>query len=363
MIVFLGAGASRALEIPTTREFISLFETEVGGSQLYQDVRTSMVEELFDLESLMTVLDDLSRPEEEFLRDISPHTSRFLLQRLRDTGLVYYEQGGVQAEAKQVLQRLKQIIRRECLIAVRERKSLIIDTYDAFFDSSDKLVSSHNQSPDASRSYPSELKIFTTNYDTCVETYFNTKHADFANGIELKWGYNVFNIDALKGKPIEVVKLHGSIDLFKKGEDIRQFQTFGVTVENEITYLGEEYGEEFMVYPIESSGTRHVVRSPYLDLYNMFRERLSKEVSPERDAVWLLVGSSFRDFTITSIMNEVLRLRKTGRQPKIIFIDPDATSIVDRIRNDGFPTLADLISPIEGKFGAADVFEQLGAMR
>lgn len=362
MIVFLGAGASRAFEIPTTKEFISLFEKEVGESELYNDVKASIAEDFLDLESLMTVLDDLSKPENELLKVISPYTSQFLLRKQEQNGVLYYRKAGIRDVAKQLLQQLRKIIRRECLIAVRDRKPLIIETYDAFFDSADKLVGSHTQSRDASRTYPSNLRIFMTNYDTCVETYLNAKRADFANGVELRWGYNVFNIDAFKGMPIEVVKLHGSIDLFKKGEDIRQFQTFGIDVENEITYLGEDYGEEFMVYPIESSGARHVTQSPYLDLYNLLRDRLSRENS-EKDSTWLLVGSSFRDLTIASIMNEVLRVKKTGERPLVILIDSQAASVVQKLRDDGFNALADHVSPISGKFGKANVFEQLVAMR
>jgi len=362
MIILLGAGASRVFEIPTTKEFISLFEREIGESELYNDIKSGINEELLDLESLMTVLDDLSKPEDELLKVISPYTSRFVLQKQQEEGFLYYQKAGVHDAARQLLQRLKKVIRRECLIAVKDRKASIIDTYDAFFDSANKLVGSHIQSQDASRSYPSGLKIFTTNYDTCVEAYLNTKHADFVNGIELRWGYNVFNIDAVKGKDIEVVKLHGSIDLFKKGEDIRQFQTFGINIEGEITYLGEDYGEEFMVYPIESSGARHVIQSPYLDLYNLLRDRLTRE-NIQGDSTWLIVGSSFRDLTIASIMNDVLRLKRTSKHPLIIFIDPQAGAVIEKLRDDGLTTLADVISPIEGKFGAVAVFEQLGTIQ
>jgi len=364
MILFLGAGASKAFQIPTTKEFISLFEKEIGESELFNDVKVGIEEDLFDLESLLTILDDLSKPKEELLRDISPYTCRFLLEKQGQSGLLYYEKPGINEEAKQLLHRVKKTVRKECLTAVRDRRSLIVDTYDAFFDAADKLVSSHTQSRDAKRSYPSDLVIFTTNYDTCLETYFNAKHQDFVNGIEPgRWGYNIFNVETFRGGYIEVVKLHGSIDLFKKGEDIRQLQTFDENFEPLITYLGEDYGQEFMVYPIESSSARHVIQSPYWYLYNLLRDRLSKEINRDRDSVLLLVGSSFRDLTITSIMNEVLKLSRARQQSKIIFIDPKVKLIIERIKADGFPTLADLVTPIEGEFGAADVFDQLAKLK
>jgi hypothetical protein len=62
-------------------------------------------------------------------------------------------------------------------------------------------------------------------------------------------------------------------------------------------------------------------------------------------------------------MNEVLKLRRARQQSKIIFIDPKVKLIVERIKADGFPTLADLVTPIEGEFGAADVFDQLAKLK
>ncbi len=65
MIVLLGAGASRTFEIPTTKEFISLFEKEIGKNELYGDIKSTIDEALFDLERMMTVLDDLTKSEDE----------------------------------------------------------------------------------------------------------------------------------------------------------------------------------------------------------------------------------------------------------------------------------------------------------
>lgn len=365
MIVFLGAGASRTFGIPTTKEFIDLFEKEAGQSELYNDVKTGIGEDLFDLESLMSVLDDLSKPEPELLRDISPYTSRFLIQKLRESGLVYYEKAGINEEAKQLLHILKKVIRRECYEAVRGDKQPIINTYNAFFDSAGELGGGHSQSAGAKRSYPSELSIFTTNYDTCLETYFYSQGADFANGIELKSGQNVFRIDAFKRNPIEIVKLHGSVDLYQQGENIRQIPIARVGSETQFTHLGEELGEElgdFMVWPVESSGARHVYQSPHLDLYILFRDRLAAELTKPKP-VWLLVGSSFRDLTITSIMNEVLRLHHRGNQTNVILIDPLATSRKAEIKRYGFATLADSITCIDAKFDAGTAFDQLKTMR
>lgn len=364
MIIFLGAGASRAFGIPTTKEFISLFDSEVGKNQLYEDVKTVLTGDLLDLESLMTILDDLSKAEPELMRNISPHTSRFLIENLQRNSLVYYKKPDVPENANELMKRLKKIIRRECIMAVRDKRASIIQTYDAFFDSVDRLADSHYSRGEPTRLYPAGLSIFTTNYDTCIETYFSAKHVDFNNGIEHgKWGYNIFNVETYKETLIEIFKLHGSIDLFRKGEDIRQFQSFSADFEPQVTYLGEDYGDEFMVWPIESNGARHAIQSPHFDLYILLRDRLREDIRKNQKSTWVLAGSSFRDLVIVSIMNEALRLIRKTPYPKVILVDLKATLLKEKIEREGFTTLADLIEPIEGQFGASDVFDKLALMK
>lgn len=372
MIIFIGAGASETFGIPTTKGFIELFERESAEKELYylcNDIKTGIGEELFDLESLMSILDDLKKPEADLLRDISPYTSRFLIQKLRESGMIYYENAGINEEADKLLHLLKKIIRRECFTAVRDRdrKSLIVETYEAFFDNANKLVSSrsHIAMGRNRKPYPPRTSIFTTNYDNCAETYLDDQGVDFNNGIERRGAYYSLNVaayGAYKGSNVEIVKLHGSIDLFKKGEEIRQFQGFTPDYEAPITHLGDDPGEEFMVWPIESSGARHITQSPHLDLYNLFRNRILQELD-SNEPVILIIGFSFRDLTITSIMNEVLRLQSKAGRPNVIFIDPKAMPTIARIKNDGFFTLADLITPIEGKFRVGGVFERLATLK
>lgn len=355
MIIFLGAGASRVFGIPTTLEFMDLFENEIGeGNKLYNDIKSNMNSKNFDLEVLMTILDDLSKEKGELLRIISPHTSAFLLRLSEEKRSTYIESKGLKAEIHELFCRLKEVIRRECLKAVRDKTDLILKVYDGLLGVFAKQFGGDYTSGDGRIRYHRNLMIFTTNYDTCVETYLNRRQIGFTQGVTPKYGYEVFDIGAYNdgAARVGVFKLHGSINLFIKDGEIRQLPAFP----SEMTYLGEEYGDELMVYPIEASGGGYATRSPFLDLFHLFRERI------KRDRWWVLIGSSFRDLTICSIMNDVLRLQREGEHPKIIFINPRAKEIKEKIKAAGFPSLSSLMNPIETGFGADETFEKLGEL-
>ena len=363
MILFLGAGASRTFSIPTTKEFIEVFEQEIGSSDLYKEIKGGIGEEVLDLESLMTILDDLSRPKDELLEVISPFTARFILEGQAELGISYCEKTGLQDEAKRILNIIRKTIRKECILATadQKRRDLIANTYNALFYQVREIVDSVAQKGKGKLVYPQPLSVFTTNYDTCIETYFSNMGVDFERGIEHgKLGYNILNCKMYyRNKDnVEIFKLHGSIDLYKSGEYIRHFTTFDESYEPQKTYLGDEIGEEFLVYPIESSGARHIYQNPYLDMYSLFRTKLVDELNLSR-RLWLIIGSSFRDITITSILNDVLMLYEPDQRLKVVLVDPIATQIKSRLYEYGFKTLATRIVPIDSKFEAGESLKKL----
>lgn len=348
MIIFLGAGASRPFGIPTMPEFIDIFDKEIGGNNLYNEIKSTFDRESFDLEVLMTILDDLSKDQQELRRTISPQTTDFLLRRPHEKALYYISDGTVKTTAKEVLSTLKGIIRRECFATVQNKVDLILEVYDKLFDTfhtTSPRSMSFYPSGDRKRHYPADLRIFTTNYDTCVETYLNRRQIDFTQGIVLRYGYNVFDVDSFNdgSARIGVFKLHGSVDLFRKNGQIRQLPAY--SSEESVTYLGEEFGKELMRWPLEFGGYQHIMESPFLDLFRLFRDRI------RGDKQWLLIGSSFRDITICSIMNDVLRLKRRGEYPKIVFVNPNANRIIGRLKEWGMLPLAELIEKVETKFG------------
>jgi len=346
LIIFLGAGASRVFGIPTMMEFIEVFDKEMEENSLYNEVKNTFSREDFDLEVLMTILDDLSKDQKELRRTMSPQTSDFLLRKPREEALNYISNEKVKKTAKESLSNLKGVIRRECFVAVQEKVDMILEVYDRFFSLTTKVHPSKYTSGDGNSKYPSDLKIFTTNYDTCMETYLNRRQITFTQGIVRRYGYNVFDVDSFNDSNanVGVFKLHGSVDLFRKNRQIRQLSAF--RYEKGVTHLGEYFGEELMRYPIEFGGYQHIIESPFLDLFRLFRDRI------RNDGMWILVGSSFRDITICSIMNDVLRSKRVSEYPKIVFVNPSAQKIIDRLKEWGMLPFAELINKIEAKFNS-----------
>lgn len=347
MIIFLGAGASRVFGIPTMMEFIDIFDKEMEENSLYNEVENTFGREDLDLEVLMTIFDDLSKDQKELRRTMSPQTSDFLLRRSHEKALHYISDKTVKTTAKETLSKLKGVIRRECFVAVHEKVDMILEVYDRFLSLASKAPTSGvHVAGDGKTTYPSNLKIFTTNYDTCVETYLNRRQITFTQGIVRRYGYNVFDVDSFNDGNVRVgvFKLHGSVDLFRKNRQIRQLSAY--RYEKGVTHLGEDFGEEVMRYPLEFGGYQHIIESPFLDLFRLFRDRI------KNDRMWILVGSSFRDMTICSIMNDVLRSKRVSEYPKIVFVNPSAQKIIDRLKEWGMLPLAELINKIEAKFNS-----------
>ena len=105
-----------------------------------------------------------------------------------------------------------------------------------------------------------------------------------------------------------------------------------------------EFKEEFMIYPVESSSGGEVVQSPIIELLYIFRKRLSQEKS------WVIIGSTFRDLTLASIMNDVIMSKNEANYPKVIHINPEAKKINEYIASKGYGHLAKVMVPVEGLF-------------
>jgi hypothetical protein len=341
--------------------FINLFDQEVGDSPVYKEIKTTFGNEC-DLEVLMTVVEDLSKSPQEFFRAVSPQTAFFLLQKERKEANRYVHEEDNKKEARELLARIKAIIRRECIKAVSD-SSKITEVYDDLFDFLEnerkQMITpgihwSGTQVGGTEEVLPTDLRIFTTNYDTCIEVYFNRREIDFSRGIVKRYGEDLFDVDSYESPRtqaigIKIYKLHGSVDLFQKKGRIIQLNAAGA----EKTFLGKEYGEESMRWPIEFGGYRHVIESPYLDLFRLLRDTAKEK------RWWIMIGFSFRDRTICSVLDDVLRLKPERDRPNALLIDRHIDPIVKRLREWGYDALVDTIYPVEVEFGNKDLSTKL----
>ncbi|UCH02609.1 MAG: SIR2 family protein [Candidatus Bathyarchaeota archaeon] len=351
MLLFVGAGASNPFEIPTMSEFVNILSQKFCLIPLYKDIMESFENTTWDLEVLMTVLDDLSKSKQDFFNSISPQTAYFLYNKERKEANQYVNNERFKEKAKDLLTEIKKIIRQICVDAVRKNETKIINAYDIFFKALYEVWNLQEPKPwgnfsetNMEMNFPSNLRFFTTNYDTCIEIYLNRKQLDFSRGIVNRFGDNVFDVNSYNdgANKIGVYKLHGSIDLFQKGDQIRQ----SLPIVSDITDVKEEFGEESLRWPIEFGGYRHIIESPYLDLFRLLRDRARE------DQYWIIIGSSLRDRTICSILNDVLRLRVIRERPKVVLLDIEPNQIVNRLRDWGYDSLADTIMPIKTSFGS-----------
>ena len=339
-------------------DFVKLFDKEVGGYPLYKELKVAFRENC-DLEALMTVIEDLSKLPQEFFRAISPQTAFFLLQKEKKDADRYINEDGSRKEAGELLTKIKTIIRKECNKAA-SNDSKILEAYDDFFTF---LAAERNEIPQSTSPWgstsigpsthalilPTDLRIFTTNYDQCIETYFNRKEIDFWRGIISRYGESVFNVDSYESLPAQnmpckIYKLHGSVDLFQKGDKIKRLEVPRM----EEPFLLEEYGEESMRWPIECGGYRHIIESPYLDLFRMLRDTAKEK------KWWIVIGFSFRDRTICSILNDVLRLKPKRERPNVFLLNRHTQPVIERLKNWKYQALVETIFPVEIEFGSKD---------
>jgi len=356
MLLFIGAGASKSFDIPDTMGFISVFEKKANilQDEIYQKLKDSIPRQLFDTETLMTILHDLSKPEDELLNSIAPHTTRFLLKQ--GTEATYFIQDNqVKVACHNILREIKRIIRQTCLEKVAQNQQGIQRSYDIFFQALPSNIARSENSTDGSKMEYPQLAMFTTNYDTCIETYLNGRQVEFSKGKITKFGEDIFDgsIFINTRSNLDLVKLHGSIDLFVNERKIRFLAGAGAVDTSAITFLGKEYGPEFMVYPVESSSSIELLQSPFIELLYYFKQRLID------NKTWIIIGSTFRDLTVASIMNEVIMQKSKIDFPTVLHINPDATKINTYLLDKGYKSLSEVIEPINSCFMDASTEEKL----
>jgi hypothetical protein len=346
MILFLGAGASKPFEIPVTRDFalevVESLSKVTGEASDFLNELKSFFGEKFDLEVLLTLLDDLAK--ENPLEFISPTATQFILNKSNPKD--YVMDPKLHKSAASLFTSVIDIMRGKVLTKAREKKDLILQVYDRLFETLTKRSGSSYRTGDSKISIPSGLKwIFTTNYDQCIETYFNERRVDFEDGIERKYASDLYQIDNIN-KPrrnLTLVKMHGSIDFFKtENGSIVSLQlpfTKRKDIEEKVLPLGIKIEDEVLLYPTEAGTNRKVIESPFSDLYYRFR------MSFQADPHMIIIGFSLRDRTISSIIENIL-VSGIAHNAQIYLIDPKATDIKEMLKQKGFIFLSNIIIPI-----------------
>jgi len=134
------------------------------------------------------------------------------------------------------------------------------------------------------------------------------------------------------------VKLHGSIDWW-----IRRSDKKVITRECPTSLMGEVYDKRLMVYPAYDKRT---TRDPFSSLHNIFQRILHTH------DVFVVVGYSFRDFSINEAFQNILEKNEGSR---MVIINRNLKRIRNRIQS--FPSQK--IDLIEIPFGDIQLIDRL----
>lgn len=231
--------------------------------------------------------------------------------------------------AKRLKSKIIEFIREECSIEKKIEHNFSIKR---------DIESKYDRLFEILENYSSILNIFTTNYDTIIETYIETKgkfnefYAGFAySDSQRKKGYwNPVGYDKNNYK-IKLLKLHGSIDQYiDRGKIIK-------------TPPDPRRLENAMIYPMRE---KEVYKDPFFELFTRLKTCLCSE------KICVIIGYSFRrDEHIRNIFFDAV---KSNPEIRIFMMNPEAKKIKDE-----FEPFKDNIEPIEGEFGEESAFEEL----
>ena len=371
----IGAGSSAPFGIPTMKSFVDLAEVKLArvysflSSEIREAVENSVeylgVPLSYDLESLMAVLEDLA--EGVISR---PPTFAFIYHLLEKNRIKNAKEmkSPIQIKkARDFLFELKRLVNDHCWDPIKDKKKEILQkldlVYGPLFEIGEEMGT------------PMNNYIFTTNWDLCLQEWLDYRGMSVNEGTQLdprdtpvlrtdSWG---------RDDRINLVPLHGSLGFV----EITRTSATGeikdvVKVSPRRPLMEEELRNVFIIYPLEAIGFEKAVTSPYLDLLGKLKERLRYE-----DMVFV-VGFSFRNKTINSIFEEILRekypigrwapiegnreerikmasdLNREKRRFTIFLLDPNPDKILDTVERSGFRNLNRAIVPIKAKIPCVD---------
>lgn len=349
-VLFFGAGASKPLGIPTTVDFVEEFAEEIKRKKFpdeqikfYTTIQKNLNKNHKpnnDIEAVLSILDNFA--QKITFKGLGPTATfyhiRYFAKLIKEKfGEILPTKVLKNQKSKDIEMALRLRDKLKTYIWKRCRKvdiSKILSVYDPFFNAVAEGGADYF-TPSKGRKIPSG-DIFTTNYDLCLETFFERLKVKYNKGI----GYN--NITRMatlkfenynKGGQVRLFKIHGSVDLYKmKSGAIGEFL---ISPSSKRTPSGDKIKGEWMIYPIQA---KYMYNEPFFSIFNEMKKAV------QNAEYTIIVGSSLRDDAIKAVFTDHIK--------KGILIDPKA----DDILKQNAPGLQAKIVPVNKKF---DDFETL----
>jgi hypothetical protein len=347
-VLFLGAGASKAVGIGDLREL-----TEYVNRKLIQEGYENILRNIedvltkankrnrffkpgeLDMEVTFTVLNALHDPINA-LRDMGPFAI-YVNELRKQKGFVYHELLNKPENIMKLRRSVGVLITNLCNIKdISKAKNYYAELFE--FEKSihkpDRRLFSN---------------VVTTNYDLILErcaTALSSVALPRSRGFQTDsiTRENYLATDRImENNPdinqVEYLKLHGSIDWW-----IRDSDKIVVERESPTSLRDETYSEQLMIYPIYE---KYISQNPFFSLYYYFRRILYYH------DVYVVIGYSFRDPSINNAFKDALRSKPKSR---IVIVNPNPDNILQRIRPN-FPRNKIDIVPIH--FGSKRLYPQL----
>ncbi len=340
LLLFLGAGASAPLGIPTSKGFVAEFDeiAEEMGSSHWGGLRIAMRhvygESRLDIELVIATLAEIERVAEGREKEANP-----LLWVLHEMGTLKdtFEFDKWGPEAKKLRQRFENHVREKCVAFQREKA---VQTYRGLFDQFPQgraipapggKIDLQTESSRLFGPIP-KFDVYTTNYDLSFRAFCN------AAGIEPNDGFisrsGVLSLDSYKIELQDEYRyfhLHGAVgdDLTDREGVIRSSIDHAVPKGSK-TLTGSTLEGPAQIFPVQE---KEILSSPYLHLY-------AQLVSSLRACdLWMFVGFSFNDRAVANIVHTaylrrdrpvkvIICNRSTGRDIAERVLGPEASAAV-----------------------------------
>ena len=336
-LVFLGAGASKPLGIPTMVDLVNEFRDHVeksrsnDGEKRILGTIIDVCQEVgqLDIEAILKALNDLTI-------SASNLTNRIIAKYCNSDWPPPGYDEKISKKADNLFKELKNFLKFRCSSLNRPK---VTEIYDGLFN---LLFGFDNL-----------IDVFTTNYDMAIETYARQRRIiDVEDGFQTTrykdTSWYPARLDVAPGsaqKIIRLHKLHGSISWYM--DEAGKIHWSDAVGANELLTWGKV--ENLLIYPLDE---KSVLREPFFELFLRLRNAL-------RESPWvriIVIGYSFRDEHIRYLIKDAL----TRRAALLVIIDPNADKLADNYFWDHPANL--LVYKITGSIEDEMAMKELGAI-
>jgi len=298
--LFLGAGASKPLGMPTTKDFMEKLREWEYYDDLIKIVPKYLLLDL-DIEDILYELNIIEKSKviKHLFNDVQKICPEKKIEGLAE----------IIREVKRLREGIEKLIFKTYSFP-REKINDAVKLYKPWFDACLKF------------SQGKSLSIFTLNYDGILREVVRELGYIVIDGFHLTSSsiYRIFNPEVY-GKMLSKLEPRATVRIFcMHGELTWKLTRDGkIAIKSGVYELNSNDVDRAIIYPIR--GGKYPYEEPFKTLYRFFSNEL-KTIEK-----LLIIGYSFRDPPINSIINDSLL---SNEKLKIIYISPHATKIMEK---------------------------------